>query len=409
MKSEDLTKTKKELKQELEKNYEQINLCDERTRMSKVTSPEYKTGLTLSFSMIGYLVFFASSSILIKSVGVSTFTNAIPALSFPAVLVGGSLGVGTLIRTLMDKKFHVKKRLKSFSTAKTQSEKLEEEIHYQIELEKANNRNLVVEQAINDLDANERVIRNLSSEYDISDKEISKDEKEMEKTIKELSTVVKEQYNKLNVLSTQKILNKRFLLVRSKFQKIQDVMLTVGLSCIAPWLLTNLPLMMVDEAIPYSSSILSLLATTLAPFAVGIGGASLYMAKKNKDQKKVFNNLNSQLGENALTEKLGKFGSDYEEKNKIDGLIRRQINDTSFAVIQLKKQERVLENLVSAKQSEAYAESKDKTIDHENILSQGLNINHENERYIDENLYNSLHVEEKEGPTLVKRMTNNKR
>ena len=409
MKSEDLTKTKQELKQELEKNYEQINLCDERTRMSKVTSLEYKTGLTLSFSMIGYLVFFASSSILIKSVGVSTFTNVISALSFPAVLVGGSLGVGTLIRTLMDKKFHVKKRLKSFSTAKTQSEKLEEEIHYQIELEKANNRNLVVEQAINNLDANERVIRNLSSEYDISDKKISKDEGEMKKTIKELSTVVKEQYNKLDVLSTQKILNKRFLSVRSKFQKIWDVVCTVDLSCIASWALINLPLMMVDEVIPYSSAISSLLATTLAPFAVGIGGASLYMAKKNKDQKKVFNNLNSQLGENALTEKLGKFGSDYEERNKIDGLIRRQIKDTSFAVIQLKKQERVLENLVSAKQSEACAESKDKTMDYENILSQGLNINHESERYIDENLDNSLPVEEKEGPTLVKRRTNNKR
>lgn len=405
MKSEDLTKTKQELKQELEKNYEQINLCDERTRMSKVTSLEYKTGLTLSFSMIGYLVFFASSSILIKSVGVSTFTNVISALSFPAVLVGGSLGVGTLIRTLMDKKFHVKKRLKSFSTAKTQSEKLEEEIHYQIELEKANNRNLVVEQAINNLDANERVIRNLSSEYDISDKKISKDEGEMKKTIKELSTVVKEQYNKLDVLSTQKILNKRFLSVRSKFQKIWDVVCTVDLSCIASWALINLPLMMLD----YSSAISSLLATTLAPFAVGIGGASLYMAKKNKDQKKVFNNLNSQLGENALTEKLGKFGSDYEERNKIDGLIRRQIKDTSFAVIQLKKQERVLENLVSEKQSEACVESKDKTMDYENILSQGLNINHESERYIDENLDNSLPVEEKEGPTLVKRRTNNKR
>lgn len=405
MKSEDLTKTKQELKQELEKNYEQINLCDERTRMSKVTSLEYKTGLTLSFSMIGYLIFFASSLILIKSVGGSTFTNVIPALSFPAVLVGGSLGVGTLIRTLMDKKFHVKKRLKSFSTAKTQSEKLEEEIHYQIELEKVNNRNLVVEQAINDLDANERVIRNLSSEYDISDKKISKDEGEMKKTIKELSTVVKEQYNKLDVLSTQKILNERFLSVRSKFQKIWDVVVTVDLSCIASWALINLPLMMLD----YNSAISSLLATTLAPFAVGIGGASLYMAKKNKDQKKVFNNLNSQLGENALTEKLGKFGSDYEERNKIDGLIRRQIKDTSFAVIQLKKQERVLENLVSEKQSEACAESKDKTMDYENILSQGLNINHESERYIDENLDNSLPVEEKEGPTLVKRRTNNKR
>lgn len=144
MNLEDLKKTKEELEQEKQENDKKISLCDERTRMSKVNSFEYKAGTTLTFSMIGYLAIFLTSFILIKSLGVTAFTNIIPALSFPVIVVGGSLGVGTLIRTLMDKKFQAKERLKAFSTAKTQTEKLEEEIHYQIELEKANMVYLVI-------------------------------------------------------------------------------------------------------------------------------------------------------------------------------------------------------------------------------------------------------------------------
>ena len=99
--------------------------------------------------MISYLVIFLISLVLIKNLGIITFTNIIPALSYPAIVVGGSLGIGTLINNLINKKFQTKKRLKVFSTAKTQTEKLKEQLHYQIELEKAINRNLVINQTIN--------------------------------------------------------------------------------------------------------------------------------------------------------------------------------------------------------------------------------------------------------------------
>lgn len=362
MKLEYFKKTKEELEQQKQENDKKIGLCEERTRMSKVNSFEYKAGITLTFSMIGYLAIFLTSFALIKGLGVTTFTNVIPALSFPAIVVGGSLGVGTLIRTLMDKKYQTKERLKVFSTAKTQTEKLEEEIHYQIELEKANNRNLVIDQVINVLNSNESMLRKISSKYEIRDKNISKNEEEARKRIEDLSTLIKEQYDNLDILSTHKVLHDRFWRIRSKFQKGIDMSMSAGISGLFTMFFIGFPLMMVNDAITYSS-VFSSLATTFTPFVVGIVGACGYMVKRNKDHKKVFDNLNSQLGENALPEKYEKYEGAYEEQQEIKVLIEKQIRDISLDIIQLKEEQQVLESMISTKESETKTNSKTKTWD----------------------------------------------
>lgn len=403
MNIEDFKKTKEELEQQKQENDKKIGLCDERTRMSKVNSFEYKAGTTLTFSMIGYLVIFLTSSALIKGLGVTAFTNVIPALSYPAIVVGGSLGVGTLIRTLMDKKFQTKERLKAFSTAKTQAEKLEEEIHYQIELEKANNRNLVIDQAINVLNSNESMLRRMSSKYDISDKSISKNEEEARKRIEELSTLIKEQYDKLDILSTQKVLHDRFWRIRSKFQKGTDMSMSAGLSGMFTMFFTGFPLMMVNY-----SSVFSSLATTFTPFIAGIVGACGYMVKRNKDHKKVFDNLNSQLGENALPEKYEKYEGAYEEQEEIKSLIEKQIRDISLAVIQLKEEQQGLESIISTKESETKTDSQTKTWDDvlytEEEIHQYMQMPESPAPFNPETIFGaSDEVQQEKAPALVKR------
>ena len=144
MNIEEIEKTKLELEQSKQENDKKINLYDERTRMSKVNSFENKAINIFAFSMFGYLPIFLASSALINNIGVAAFTNVIPALSYPAIVIGSSFGVGTLLNSLLNRKFKTKERYKSFSTAKTKTEKLEEEISYQIELEKAKNRNKAI-------------------------------------------------------------------------------------------------------------------------------------------------------------------------------------------------------------------------------------------------------------------------
>lgn len=109
MKLGSFDKIKEDLEQEKQNNEKKIILYDEKARISKVNTFEYKAGNTLAFSMISYLVIFLISLVLIKNLGIITFTNIIPALSYPAIVVGGSLGIGTLINNLINKKFQTKK------------------------------------------------------------------------------------------------------------------------------------------------------------------------------------------------------------------------------------------------------------------------------------------------------------
>ena len=132
MNNEEFNKSKNELEKIKDENEKQILINDERTRMAKVNSLEYKGGVTLFFSIFSYMLLFVLTAILIKILGLNTMINIFPGFSYPIVLIGGSLGIGTISRILFDSKFHIKDRLKQFSTAKTQAEKLEEEIHYQI-------------------------------------------------------------------------------------------------------------------------------------------------------------------------------------------------------------------------------------------------------------------------------------
>lgn len=105
----DLEKIKEELEQQKQENDEKIILYDERTRMANVNSFESKTDAILAFSLPVYSVIVPISAILIKVLDINAFTNIIPALSFTAIAIGGSLGVGNLIRTLFEKNIKQKR------------------------------------------------------------------------------------------------------------------------------------------------------------------------------------------------------------------------------------------------------------------------------------------------------------
>ena len=339
---EDFRKSKEELEKMQNENDEKIGLYDERTRMANVNSFEYKLFSTLGFSIIGYLPMFLISSGLIKDIGVTAFTNVIPALSYPAIMIGSSLGIGTLINSLINKKYKVKERYKSFSNAKTATEKLQEEIYYQIELEKINNRNKVIYEAIKVFESNQAILNRLSSRYDLNDKTAPQTKEEAALKVNELSEFIKEQYNKLDILTKQKVLHDRFWRIRSKFQKASDILITSIASGFSAMILIGFPLMIVRDAITYSSSFISL-ASIFAPFATASVIAGRYMLKRNKIHEKVFNNLNLLLGKDALEETYKKFEGAYEEKQELARLIETQIRNIGLAEVQLQENKRYLE------------------------------------------------------------------
>lgn len=339
MKIEDFSKTKEELEEQKKQNDGQIYVSDERTRMAKVNQFECKAYTTLMFSMIGYLPLFLASGILVNSLGASAITSIFPGFSFPIALVGGSLGIGAIAKTLMYKKIKLKERLEAFSTAKTQADKLEEEIQYQIELEKANNRNKAIDQTLAVLNSNESLLRTISSRYDINNRNTPQTEEETKRKIEELSTLLKEKYDELDLTTTKKVLHDRFWRIRVKSQKNIDIMIASIFSSLFTELFFMFPIMLVSDAIAANSMFLSS-GGAFVPFIAGAVGASGYIAKRNRDHKKVFNNLNSKLGVNALEDEINYV---YNEQQELTSLIEGITRDISLAEVQLKEQQRALE------------------------------------------------------------------
>ena len=85
------------------------------------------------------------------------------------------------------------------------------------------------------------------------------------------------------------------------------------------------------------------------------------MIKRNKDHKKVFNNLNSQLGENALEEVYKKFEGAYEEQQELARLIETQIRDISLAEVQLQEIKRCLDSFTTEEDEKEDTQKQAKT------------------------------------------------
>lgn len=429
MNIEDFEKSKIELRKEKEQNNKQIDINDERYRMANVNRLEYEFMVTSVFSMVAYLLLFIPSVILIKTLGTSVITNILPGFSYPIVMLGGSLVMGTIGKIILDKKYKTKERFKSFSSAKTETEKLEEEVHYQIELEKIKNRNKAINEAIEVLGSNQSMLSRISSRYDLIDKNELQTTETAEKKVEELSAIIEEQYKELDIYSTQNVLHNRFWKVRSKFERIMNATLFPMMGGMLTMSVTLIPLffMKVADMMPKTSS-LGALAIAFTPLVASVIGCSAYVLKTNKDHKKLFNKLNSQLSENALEENLDKtFEMALEERQKIESMIKNQIRDISLTQVQLQESKRYLDTCmteedkkkaileqefpkleITEKTREDVLNNPEKYTSCDARIRMGkFYTDEEYERYFESSLNRPLPGEEEKGPKLVKKINPN--
>lgn len=342
MTHEEIKKTNAELKEEIKRNNEKIIINDERTRMANVNKFEYKALKTLGLSVLPYLCIFISSALLTKNGAMTSITSTIPIESLPLIIVGSSLGIGTIVGKLLERKYKTKERFKSFTNAKSQSEKLQEQVKYAIELEKARNRNKAIKQTMDSLNSKQSVLNSLSIRYNISDKALPQTKEESQKRVEELSILLKEKYNELDILTTQQVLHDKFLKVRIEGQKSIYIMLSGMMGGVVAMFYFDLPLIMLKNSLIYSSISPNILSV-LTPLIAGVVGLSGYMIKRNKDYEKAFNILNRELGENALPNKIKEA---YYEKQEIDGKIESKMREISITGIQLQEQKRIMESFI---------------------------------------------------------------
>lgn len=255
----------------------------------------------------------------------------------------------------------------------------------------------MLKQTINSLCSKQEILNSLVSSYDIKDRNIPETEEDSKKIIEDFSTLLEEKYNDLDLLTVQKVLHEKFWRVRTKSQKVIDVIAAGLMGGFLTMMYGELPLLMLKEYIT-SLGLVSL----LGPFVIGTIGVSGYMIKRGKDYTKAFYNLNK-LGENSLPVNIK---DAYEEQQEIDSKIESKIKEISTMEMQLQEQKRLMESFLKDNYEEA--QKLESIVSKEHIIEEPENdtifgYNQELMSFIDEEIFTEekeLELEEK-GPSLV--------
>lgn len=338
MNENNLKKIEEELDRKIKEAEEKENTYTEREQVAKENQTDYKLSAALVIAMIGYLIASIKCLSMILS-GTFNFPN--PVLSIPIITMGAPALLGVIGSSIMSKVFKRKKRLNSFSKAKTDEEKLTEEVVAKIELEKAKTRKKVYLQIKDSLNMNRTMYNSISEKYNLESQE------ENQKKFNELSNYVEKLYKELDILVTKKALHTKFREIRSKFGKVFNSVALIILGGMVPVLLLDFSY--IGLAATSASEIY-----TLSPWiAISLIGATCmggFIIQKNQKYSKVFNKLNAKLGENALPKNQKKLDT---EKQELDKAIENQIKKVDNAATKMYEQKSLLESFPSEEVAES--------------------------------------------------------
>lgn len=331
MKKEDMEKTICDLECEKDKNELHIDECNKRKNVAKFNRFERKLGYIGAYAFLSYLPLMAGLLLTIRYGDISFLSNLAPGITLPIGTIVIPSIIGIAVNKIVDKKYNIKNRLKEFSSAKNEAEKIEEEIKNLIEIEKTSNRNNAISKSINCIKENCSILDKFSSKYDIKEKEDVSEN--VDADIKELSQNLKCKEKELDILCTKKVLANSFHQIRIK-TKIFDTLvysmvggLMLALSTAAPTLaLNNIGKIQISSFSP------------LFPFFIGYGASVGFFLKRNNDYKKVFNRFNSELGFDRLSNYLdNEYNAPIEEINVISKQIEDKVSEISMIVLELQE------------------------------------------------------------------------
>lgn len=318
---------------ELEENNQRRMGFDAIKRLANVNRFEDKALTTFAMSLLPYGALIGLSLHLFKD-GNAISTISVEGLS--VMITGGSLLVGAVGTKLLNKKKKIKERLQPFTDAKTEAEKLEVEVKSEVEVEKAENRNLILQKAVDFIVSEQKARKDLAKQYDMRDKNLDKSPEEIQTEVESLSRTLEEKYGELDLLIFQKVLNDYFWGVREKANLFLNTSVVSILGGAFTMCCMNVPTLIFRDYLPDDFS----LVHAITPAIVGAIGSGCYMLKKNQVYSKAFQSLNKQLGENALPNKTKSIYNDQEE---IRSKIELAIDDLGKLKAQLLVQKQYLE------------------------------------------------------------------
>ncbi len=333
----DIEKTIQELQEQIDNNNEQNLVNDERSRMARVNQIGTKIEETITFSILPCVGLNIASMSMFYNGTMAHITNTIPAESIPLIIAGGSLALGTLAMELVNKKFRIVERLKSFSTAETDEEKKEEQVRYEIEQEKIKRRNRAIEEAINTIRENHERLESLSKYYIITDRNMPLSEEEIQMKIEEISSTLNQKLEELDLQTTRLALNDYYSVLKTGFEKSLDTSTHAILSGATIMMYYSLPVISM-QGLMGNQNLAVGLANVFGPLIAGSVGSAVYISTNKRNLEQALNNINNSLGNDKISR-----SQSLEYKLSLAQTVDKTVDEVSDLIVELYKQKRELE------------------------------------------------------------------
>lgn len=405
MNIKDSEQIRKILKEEYNKNCTEIDNLSYKIKILNLNNFEQKFATSFALSIIPWVaITFLLTSI--AQIGILPIELVQPlSIGIPALI--GACGT-----KLLYNKQNINKKIRKFSNAKSQKEKIEEEIRYELAKEKIKSHNKVIKLIHNNLLENENIISFISESYSVSPKEEdNRSKEEISINYQNTKQLLNEQNAKLDEATTKEFLSKKFWRYRNKFQRYTEPLMFGSLGSVLCMILYNYPLILISRSpnVQIHSSVLN----TLMPAIIGGCGCIVFGINRKNKQMSIFKNINSELGNEALPETIG-----FDSENNYEKAKKKIINDTCSIKLKLESEKQKLNHISQFSNEENVMDSFLEKLNNDNLSCDKEPTNGKeleiDEKFIDEQLesYNKLlaspflqEIEESsiKGPRLVKK------
>ena len=203
-------------------------------------------------------------TMLFLPVWLGTFFLGVPTIFAPLINIVGSYGLGSIINLSMEKKAKCKERFRKISNSKNESERIEEVLINEMNIERLKHRNEIIAKVNDKTKEDDQIVQKLSTDklFLIKFKKSNYSKDELEKRINDIESQLVEKYELLDKLSNEVFIKNIENKSNDKFSQMFYSMITTSVTLLLS-VLSLFPIMMNPL---HSPSLIPLITT------FGLGG-----------------------------------------------------------------------------------------------------------------------------------------
>lgn len=227
-------------------------------------------------------------TMLFLPVWIGTFFLGIPTIYLPLINIATSYGIGFIGNFLMEKKANCKERFKKITKSKNESERIEEVLRNQMNIERLQQRNEIITRVKDRHNEDINIFNKLSNNkrFSVKYNKSNYSKNELEKRIKDIETKLIEEYAKLDKISNESFIKETENNSNDKLSHIFYSMLSTAV-VLALSVVSLFPIMM--NPLPAPS--LVPLITTLGLGGLVFTGALTHYSLKRRNTKKAIKSI----------------------------------------------------------------------------------------------------------------------